>query len=128
MPLRHCHTGVADAEILFDDIAHFGYLFVSFDFKICKLCGGRILSHDAVLDIVHCQKFAIGFSGAAFVGIDRFNGCLCMLAVNGAIIAQVSVVDRGQYHGGGQDEAVFGIDRCMFFEAEMRDIVFDGPV
>jgi len=70
------------------------FLFLSIS-KSVRFAAVGFFSHDSVLDIVHGRKFAVGFSSAAFVGMDLFHGRLDMLAVKGAIIEQAGAVDRG---------------------------------
>ena len=43
---------MADSKILFDDVAHLGDLFVTFDFPFRKFGSGRVFTHDAIGDFV----------------------------------------------------------------------------
>ena len=51
-----------------------------------------------------------------------------MLAINGAIMKVVGIVDRTRGNGGGQDKAVVGINSGMFFKAVMRFIFLHDPI
>ena len=119
---------MADAEILFDNLSYLGDLLVSFDFKIREFCRCRVLSHDAVFDIVFGQKTTIGLPRVAFIGIYFLDGCFCMFTENGTVIQIIGVIDRSRIQGGRQDEAVVGVHGGMFLQAIVGDIVFDGLV
>jgi hypothetical protein len=64
---------VADAEVLLHDISDFGDGLVAQDPRFGQLGGGGFLAHDAVLDLIECEKVPVGSSGVALVGKDLFD-------------------------------------------------------
>ena len=96
--------------------------------KLGELGGGGVLAHDAIFDFVEGQKVPVGFSCVALVGIDLFDLLFCMTTESGAIGEVVGIVDRGRGEGGGQHKTVAGVDRRMFFQTKVGDIIFNRPV
>ena len=119
---------VADAEVLLDDISDFGDGLVAQDLRVGQLGGGGVLSHDAIGNLIECQKVPVGFSGVAFIGIDFFDLLFGMTTEGRAVGQEVGIVDRGRREGGGQHKAVAGVHRRMFLQPEVRGIIFDHPV
>ena len=60
---------MADPKILFDDVAHLGDLFISFDFAISQFSRCGVFAHDAIGNFVVEEKIPVGQTGAAFIGI-----------------------------------------------------------
>jgi len=116
------------AKILFDNVSFFGDGFVSGDFGFGKASVDIVFSHDVVGDFVHGKKVSIRGAGIALVGIDDIDFLIGVHAVDGGIgqIGRVAVGGRGE--GGRQNQSIFHIDGGMLFQAEMGEIVFDGPV
>lgn len=74
------------------------------------------------------EEVPIIFSKVSFIGKDLFDRVLGMTTGNNAEreIGAVMKGSRGYFRG--QDKSVAGIDRSMFFENIMGDIIFDCPV
>ena len=51
-----------------------------------------------------------------------------MTTVNSTIFEIIGIVDRSRGHGSGQNKAVIGVNRGMFFEPIMRRIFLNNPV
>ena len=131
---------MTNSKILFHNIAKFGDAFVSLYFELSQLCGGGVFSHNAIGNLIVCQKLPIWFTSIAFIGIDFFNRLFCVSAIDRAVRQIVGIVDRSLGQSGGQDEAVVGVhgglprsirrpfNWGMFLQAIVGDIVFDDPV
>ena len=115
-------------EVLFDNIAFFGYLFISFYFIIRQLRRGRVLSHNAVCNLVHREKIPIWFSKVPLICIDLFDRFVGMATAGDAERKIGAVVMGGRRYLGGKDESMVYIDGGMLFETKVRDIVFHRPV
>ena len=57
-----------------------------------------------------------------------FDHLLGMTTEGSAIWEVVGIVDRSRNHGSGEDKAVIGINRGMFFDAAVRRIFFNNPI
>jgi len=119
---------VADADVLFDNVSDFGDGLVTQDLRAGQLGGGGVFAHDAVFDLVESEKVPVGISGAAFIGIDLLDLPAGVTTESGAVGQEVGIVDRGRSQGGGQHKAMAGVHRRMFFEPEVRGVIFDHPV
>jgi len=115
-------------EVLFDNITFFGYLFISFYFIVRQLCRGRVLSHNAVCNLVHTEKGPVRLAEVPFIGIDLFDRLFGMTTAGDAQRKIWAVVMGCWRHLGGKDKSMLYIDRGMLFEAKVRDIVFHRPV
>jgi hypothetical protein len=51
-----------------------------------------------------------------------------MAAEDGTIWQILRVINGSRIESGSQNKAVINVNRCMFFEAVMRLIVFNSPV
>ena len=85
---------MADPEVLFDDVSDLGDFFVSFDFQSGQFRRGRILSHDAIGDLVEGQKVPVRLAGVSLVREHLFDGLFGMAAISCTIRQIVGVVDR----------------------------------
>ena len=110
------------------DVSDFGDELVAHNFKLSELGGGGVLAHDAVLNLIECQKIPVGLAGVALVGIDFLYRLFGMTTVDGAVGQKVGIVDRGRCEGGSQHKSVLGIHRGVFLEAEVRGVVSNGPI
>jgi hypothetical protein len=119
---------VADAEVLLDDISDFGDGLVALDLQLGELGSGGVLAHDAIFDLIECQKITVRLSSVALVGIDLFDLLFCMTTKSGAIGQEVGIVDRSWCKGGGQHKTVAGVDRRMFLQTKVGNIIFNRPV
>ena len=119
---------MADAEVLLDYISDLGDGLVALDLQLGELGGGGVLAHDAIFDVVEGEKVTVGFSSVALVGIDLFDFLFCMTTESGAIGEIVGIVDRSWCKGGGQHKTVAGVDRRMFLQTKVGDIIFNRPV
>ena len=119
---------MADAEVLLDDISDFGYELVALDLQLGEFGGGGVLAHDAILDFVESQEVPVRLTCVTLIGVDLFDLLFCMTTESGAIGEVIGIVNRGRREGGGQHKTVAGVDRRMFFQTKVGDIIFNRPV
>lgn len=117
-----------EAKVLFNNIAFFRYLLVSFYFIVRQLCRSRVLSHDSVRNLVHREENSIWLSKVSLIGIylfDRVFGVTTASDTKGKI---GTVIMGCRRYLGGKDESMAGVDRGVLFEPKVRDIIFHRPV
>jgi hypothetical protein len=128
------------------DISDFGDGLVALNLQLGELGGGGVLAHDAIFDLVKCQKVTVWFSftllnpafggfamrnstgQVALAGIGLFYLLFCMTTESGAIGQEVGIVNRGRSEGGSQHKPVAGVNRRMFFKAKVGSVIFNRPV
>ena len=74
------------------------------------------------------EEVSVIFSKIPFVGKYLFDGIFGMTTGSNAEREIGAVMEGSGRYFRCQDKSVAGIDRSMFFETIMRDIIFDCPV
>ena len=100
-------------KVLFYNIAFFRYLFISFYFIVRQLCRGRVLSHDAVCNLVHREKISIWFSKVSLIGIHLFDRLFGMTTAGDAEGKIGAVVMGCRRHLGSKDKSMVYIHRSL---------------
>lgn len=85
-------------------------------------------SHDAVFNVVHMEKVSVIFSKISFIGIGLLNEILGMARAGNKQGETGAIMKGSERYLRGQDKPITGINRSMFFESIMRDIIFNRPV
>jgi len=117
-----------EAEILLNDVSLLRYLFVSLFFVVRQLCGGSLVPHDTVRDLVHTEKDPVRFAKVPFIGIYLLNGVLGMTTACDTEREIGVIIMRSRGYLSGKNKPLPGIDGGMFLEPEVRDVILDRPV
>jgi len=117
-----------DTKILLDYIPLLRDLFVSLFLVVCQFCRGRVLSHDAIFNMVAMKKISVWFSTVSFIGIHLFNRFFRMITASDTKREIRTVMVRGRGYFGSKNKPITGIDRGMFLQTIVRFIILDRPV
>lgn len=74
------------------------------------------------------KKLSVLFSKVALIGINLLDRALGMETAGNTKGQIATVMVGGRRHFCGQNKPITGIDSGVFFETEVRDIVFHRPV
>jgi len=119
---------MADAEILFHDVADLGDGLVPLFLIRGQLgtpCG---FSHNAVLNLIKTQKLTIILSKVALVGKDLVNRILGVKTAGDTQGEIGAVMEGSRSHLCRQDKAVTGVYGSMLFQTKVWFVILDRPV